>query len=104
MCAVSAATGFGIDDLVEALVRMIQKRRLSIQQDTLVTINQRHREALLRAQSALDQFSADVEDGEPPEILAADLRNAVAALGEISGESVTEEILDSIFSRFCIGK
>ncbi|UCE02340.1 MAG: tRNA uridine-5-carboxymethylaminomethyl(34) synthesis GTPase MnmE [Candidatus Latescibacterota bacterium] len=104
VCAVSAATGAGVDALLDALVRAVQTSRLTLQQDALVAINQRHREALVRAQSALDQFACDVEHEEPPEILAADLRGAVVTLGEISGEAVTEEILDSIFSRFCIGK
>jgi tRNA modification GTPase len=104
LCAVSATTGAGVDTLLDALVRAVQARRLTLQQDALVAINQRHREALVRAKSALDQFAFDVEHEEPPEILAADLREAVSSLGEISGEAVTEEILDSIFSRFCIGK
>jgi tRNA modification GTPase len=102
--AVSAATGAGIDGLVEALVQRTRLRRLTLQNDAVVSINQRHRDALLRAREALIEFGLDLAAREPPEILAHDLRGAVLSLEEISGEKFTEEILDSIFSRFCIGK
>ena len=72
--------------------------------DALVTINVRHREALLRARAALAEVQADAAQKAPPELLAAGLRGAVLALGEVSGEQVTEEVLDSIFARFCLGK
>ncbi|MFQ5600808.1 MAG: tRNA uridine-5-carboxymethylaminomethyl(34) synthesis GTPase MnmE [Candidatus Krumholzibacteriia bacterium] len=102
--AVSAATGEGVESLLDALLQTARVRRLAFQNDALVTINQRHREALVRARQALATFERDVRTDEPPEILAADLRTAVAAFSEISGEQISEEILDSIFSRFCIGK
>jgi tRNA modification GTPase len=102
--AVSATTGAGIDILLEALVQRTRLRRLTLQNDAVVSINQRHREALLRAREALSEFANDLAAQEPPEILALDLRRAVLSLDEISGEQFTEEILDSIFSRFCIGK
>jgi tRNA modification GTPase len=102
--AVSAASGAGIDSLLEALAELGKLRRLGLQNDALVTIAPRHREALLRAGEGLETLRADLASGEPPEILAASLRAAVLALGEVSGENVTEEVLDSIFARFCIGK
>jgi tRNA modification GTPase len=101
---VSAATGAGVEGLLDTLLGTMGARRLALQNDAVVSINHRHREVLLRAQAALAQFAADVRAEEPAEILAADLRGAVAALGELSGEQVSEEILDSIFARFCIGK
>lgn len=102
--ATSAETGAGVDALLDAVAQLGRLRRLGLQNDALVTINQRHREALLRARAGLRDFEAGLNGGEPPEVLAVDLRAAVLALGEISGEQVTEEILDSIFARFCIGK
>jgi len=102
--AVSATTGAGIGDLLRALGEVGRLRRLSLQNDALVTIAPRHREALLRARVALGELQADLDGREPPEILATSLRTAVLALGEVSGESVTEEVLDSIFARFCLGK
>jgi tRNA modification GTPase len=101
---VSALTGEGVDAVLDALLQSARLRRLALQNATLVTINQRHRGALQAALESLRRFETDIETSEPPEILAADLRQAVVVLGEVSGENVTEEILDSIFSRFCIGK
>ena len=102
--ATSAATGAGLDALTAALSQLQRLRRLSLQNDALVTIDMRHRDALERGRDALADFSADAGAGEPPEILAADLRAAVIALGEVAGEDVSEEVLDAVFARFCIGK
>jgi tRNA modification GTPase len=102
--AASAATGDGVEALRGALLRQARVRRLTLQNDAVVAVNARHREALLRAQDALRQFDRDLESQEPPEILATELRRAVVALGEVSGENITEEILDRVFARFCIGK
>lgn len=102
--AVSATTGANLPALLEALTQVGRLRRLSLQNDALVTINARHREALLRARAALAEVEQDAAGAAPPELLAAGLRSAVLALGEVSGEQVTEEVLDSIFARFCLGK
>ena len=64
-------------------------------------VNSRQAEALIRAQAAL----ADViNDNLPIDFWTIDLRAAVAALGEVIGDNVTEEMLDSVFIQFCIGK
>lgn len=102
--AVSARTGEGIDRLLAALVRFGRARRGDLVGDEQIAIAQRHREALLRARTALVELESDAQSGEPAEILALSLRAAVAAIDEISGEGVTEEILERIFARFCIGK
>jgi tRNA modification GTPase len=100
----SAETGQGVERLLDVLQGRMRALRLSLQNDALVTINQRHQEALVRCRGALQRFDRDIEADEPPEILAADLRGAVLPLGEITGEDIPEEILDSIFARFCVGK
>jgi len=102
--AASAATGEGIEALRGELLRQARVRRLTLQNDAVVAVNARHREALLRAHDALRQLDRDLGAQEPPEILATELRRAVVALGEVSGENITEEILDRVFARFCIGK
>ena len=60
----------------------------------------RQRDALLRAASSLDGLTR----GTPVELAAAGVRGALHALGEITGETATEELLDRIFSTFCVGK
>ena len=102
--AVSARTGEGIARLLATLVQYGRQRPGGLLSDAQIAIAQRHREALLRARAALVELESDTPSGEPAEILALSLRSAVAAIDEISGERVTEEILDRIFARFCIGK
>jgi tRNA modification GTPase len=70
---------------------------------TLIT-NQRHFHAFLTAQKALQRVIEAIESGISKELLAFDLREALAALGEVTGEITTDDLLDSIFSKFCIGK
>jgi tRNA modification GTPase len=61
-------------------------------------------EALTRALVAIGHAGGTLESGLPIDLVAADLRDAVAAYGEVTGDTVTEEVLDGIFSRFCVGK
>jgi len=69
-----------------------------------VAINARHRDRLMRADEALQRADASLAANAEPEITALDLREVMECLGEIAGKIDTEEILGSIFSRFCIGK
>lgn len=64
----------------------------------------RHKEALLRAREALVSFVRLVQDSAPTELAACELRSVLTSLGEITGETTTDDILERIFSRFCIGK
>ena len=67
-------------------------------------INARHRDALARAKTATDQTIAALSEGLTLELAAMDLRIAVNAVGEIVGKTSTEDLLDRVFSQFCIGK
>jgi len=70
-----------------------------------VAISQaRQRDALVKCQRTLDVFQANLVAGETAELLAIDLRDALRALGEVTGETTPDDILDLIFQRFCIGK
>jgi len=66
--------------------------------------NARQIEALSRARAALEHARATLENGLPLDLLSGDFGDAVAAYGEVTGETVTDEVLDGIFSRFCVGK
>jgi len=101
--AVSAWTGSGVDELKQSI--RSQLSRVSLESDEGVTLtNVRHRVALERAalslRAALDGARKTVE----PEFVAMDLRGTADALGEITGVITSDEILDMIFSQFCIGK
>lgn len=69
-----------------------------------VAINARHRDCLMRSGEALQRAEQGLGDGTAPEITAMELREAMGFLGEVAGRIDSEEILGSIFSRFCIGK
>ena len=64
----------------------------------------RHRDALEVCRIRLLQFRKNAVSGAELELLAVDLRDALSALGAVTGETTTDEILDQIFSTFCIGK
>jgi tRNA modification GTPase len=66
--------------------------------------NARQIESLTRAQESLAHALATVETSHPIDLLSSDLRDAIAAYGEVTGDTVTQEVLDGIFSRFCVGK
>lgn len=64
----------------------------------------RQRDALLRAGAAADGALAALDSGEPVDMIAVDLAEALAAVGELSGETAPEDVLDALFSNFCVGK
>jgi len=66
--------------------------------------NPRHTEALARARAALARAGDAASTGAPGEIVALELRDSLAAIGEVSGRHASEEVLERIFARFCIGK
>jgi tRNA modification GTPase len=69
-----------------------------------VTINQRQKACLLRVVTALHHVQEAINQALPLDFWTIDLRSAISAIGEITGEEVTESVLEQIFSRFCIGK
>ena len=96
----SAKHGFGLGDLYNTL-KLSQP--LASPDATLVT-NVRHYEALLHASESLKQVQQGLEMNIPTDLISQDLRQALHYLGSITGEITTDEVLGSIFSRFCIGK
>ncbi len=98
----SARTGLGIEVLRRAIVQSLP-RGMEAAQEVFVT-RLRHREALGRAREALLHAQDAVADRLSSEFVAMDLRAAVSTLGELLGEVTTDDLLDRIFSEFCIGK
>ncbi|TLM66602.1 MAG: tRNA uridine-5-carboxymethylaminomethyl(34) synthesis GTPase MnmE [Deltaproteobacteria bacterium] len=102
--AVSVRQGTGLDALQAAVVAHFSATGDREAGDGVVLTERRHREALAGALQALDRFLAAQAAAEPAECLAMELREALAALGQITGETTPDLILEQIFSRFCIGK
>ncbi len=101
---VSARTGLGMDQLKELMVQSITGTSGSDAQEDVIFSDRRHREALVRCRCALGNFLQGLSCSEEPEFLSIELRDALEAIGEITGETTPDDILDRIFSRFCIGK
>lgn len=98
-----AANNQGIDDLETAILASVTSQKITAT-NLDIAINQRQAAALTRAKVALRQVQQTIQDNLPLDFWTIDLRGAIQALGEITGEDVTESVLDRIFSRFCIGK
>lgn len=101
---ISCRTGEGIETLVAAILSKVTGRNAGEAAPDVTAINTRHRDCLRKAQEHLAAAIALLESGEPPELVAVELRSALGDAGAIVGEAGTEEILGKIFSSFCIGK
>jgi len=102
---ISAKFGFGLEDLRHEISKLLGSGvDGGVSDGSFVLYERRHREALLKAQHALQAFLAGANEQLPAEVLSLELRGALDAFGEVTGETAPDEILDAIFSRFCIGK
>jgi tRNA modification GTPase len=99
----AVAQNQGIEDLEKAILEAVHTGNLKAA-NLDVAINQRQAAALTRAKISLEQVQETIAQQLPLDFWTIDLRGAIQALGEITGEEVTESVLDRIFSRFCIGK
>ena len=101
--SISALTGEGLDTLEERMIDVALGGRV-VSSDALLVTNIRHKEALQRASKHLSQARQSLQDDVPDDFVTIDLTAALNALGEITGETVTDDLLNTIFSRFCVGK
>jgi len=101
--ALSALTGEGVHALSEEIVRIVAGGELG-REESLCILSERHAESLKRGARLLDGALQSLRSGLTNEFVAFDLREALTALGEITGEVTSEDVLNSIFSEFCIGK
>ena len=99
----SMLRGEGIEELKSTVLRHVIGGDFVLGDSPIIT-NVRHDDALRRAQISLAHAIASLDVKMPPELIAVDLRSSLDAIGEIVGKTTTEDILDRIFSQFCIGK
>ncbi len=100
---VSCKTGEGLD-LLRSKICSVLTEDSSLVDNSVQLTNQRHQMAALLAVDCLDRFLESLDMSLSLEFLAVDLRDALSALGAITGETTTDDVLGDIFSRFCIGK
>lgn len=103
MVTTSTLTGVGLSDLEETIVDLVLAGRALYGESALIT-SARHQEALRRAAENLRASLISLEQGIPLDFVSIDLRTAYDALGEVTGETASDDLLDRIFSEFCIGK
>ena len=92
----------GIPDLEDAIRRLLLSQRVNAGQVCLS--NARQRDALTKAMAALVHAIGANEGAMPFDLLYVDLEDVLSALGEVTGQTVREEIIDEVFGRFCVGK
>lgn len=100
---ISVKEGWGLEELEETIWKLVFAGEVRGDHSVLVS-NVRHKEALEGAGRCLEAVLKAIEAGAPVDLVAIDLREAWEYLGEITGETVAEDLLDRIFSDFCIGK
>jgi tRNA modification GTPase len=100
----SAVNNTGIEKLKDALFKKVLDKTHAESKESVIITNERHFSALLRAKQSLTSALDSIKSGESEEFIAVDLRTAIDAIGEIVGLVTTEDILNNIFSKFCIGK
>ena len=98
-----SADNSGMEELEETIREMFFKGELKYNNELVVT-NLRHKEALQDALSSLKLVERSIEDGMPEDFYSIDLTSAYASLGKIIGEEVDEDVVNEIFSKFCMGK
>lgn len=100
---ISVQTRQGLDELENALVQASQRMNSQFENVTLIT-SQRHIMQLSSASQAIERSLASLEAGMPAECIAADLHEAADALAQITGTIASEDVINEIFSHFCVGK
>ncbi len=98
---ISSKSGFGIDKLKDKISSIIKNLVI---EDTNYTTNKRQQTCLLRAKESLENVILTSKETDLADLYAMDLKGAILSLDEITGEVLTDSILDNIFSNFCIGK
>ena len=100
---VSALTMEGLDDLRKALCHAVVSGA-GVESEPAVVTSARHEDCLLQAESAIQRAIEGLDSMVPYDLISIDIRAALDRLGLITGETASDDLLDAIFSRFCVGK
>ena len=100
--SVSARTGAGLEELERAIEKLLGAEE-PIPVGEVLT-NERQYDAVFRAENAVRRASEALLSGFTPDAVLTDAEEALAALGEVSGRTLREDLVEAVFSRFCVGK
>ncbi len=101
---ISAKENLGIDDMEDEIYRFVVSGQVEDSSQKLIITNVRHKSALEKTNDAVRNIFETIDMGLPMDLIAVDLKEATDALGEVTGEISTEDLLDHVFSNFCVGK
>ena len=101
---ISAQKNLGIEDLVNKIKSLFLEKNILDKNDEVYICNKRHESALRKAYESLLKTLETIKNEMPCDLISIDLRDAYDFLGEITGESVSDKIIDEIFSKYCVGK
>ncbi len=100
---ISAKTGEGLDALATLIEEKFKLGEIATENGAIIT-NLRHKEALTNAAGAISQAVSALKNNVPYDLVSIDVTACAAHLGEITGKTISEEVVDKIFARFCLGK
>ena len=99
----STLNGEGLEELSKVILKTVKTENISSDNE-LLAINSRHIELIINAEKAIDKAINTLNSGMPVDVISIYIKEILEELGKITGESVTEEVINNIFSRFCLGK
>ncbi len=100
---ISTLTGEGIEKIYNEIVKMFNTDKIKADNETVIT-NIRHKEVLSKAIEYIDSALKIIEEKKPIDITSMYIREAIQEINKITGENVTDDIINEIFSKFCLGK
>ena len=100
---ISTKTRDGLDVLYEQISKMFKLNEIAIDGETIVS-NERHKTIIINSRKNLDKARETIKNNMPIDIISTYLKEIIEELGKITGETVTEDVISEIFSKFCLGK
>lgn len=100
---ISTKTLEGLEELEKTIEEMFNVSKINIENDIVIT-NVRHKNLIHNARKEIENAVVSIKNGLPIDMLSIDLQDALQNLGEITGESISEEVVKGIFAKFCVGK
>ena len=100
---ISAKTGEGITELEDKIEELFNLKNLESENELIIT-NIRHKDLINKAKNGLIKANNTVKDGLPVDMISINIQEAIKDLCEILGESISDDVLNRIFEKFCVGK
>ena len=100
---ISTKTRDGLDNLYDEISKMFKLNEIAIDGETIVS-NERHKNIIINSRKNLDKARETIRNNMPIDIISTYLKEIIEELGKITGETVTEDVISEIFSKFCLGK